>query len=112
MDKIKIKKSSLWLGFSILLIILLILSIFTQGFRNFNSLKENEVKQKASEFLKLTLNDKAQIIDIKEERGLYHLTVSLDGKNYNTYLTKDGSLFFPSVIELDKVDKRAINRSL
>ena len=40
------------------------------------------------------------------------LSGNLNGKEFNSYLSQDGSLLFPYVIELDKIDTRGISNEL
>ena len=107
----KKNENSLWFISAVVLLVLLIVSLLTDGFQSKKQIDEKEAEEKVSQFLKDTLGKDVQITDIKEEKGLYYIGVSLDGQNFNSYLTKDGSLFFPSVILLDRIDTRDINRT-
>ena len=106
MQEIKIKKVQLWQGLSVLLIVLLVVSVLTNGFKIFHSLDKNAAKEKTQKFLDVVLAGKGEvkITDLKEDKGLYQVVVNLNGQEFNSYLSKDGSLFFPSVIMLDKLD--------
>ena len=50
--------------------------------------------------------------EFKENKGLYFLSGNLNGKEFNSYLSQDGSLLFPYVIELDKIDTKGISNEL
>lgn len=44
---------------------------------------------------------KATIVgDVKSEKGIYKFDISVNGQNFSTYVTKDGTLFFPQGIEI------------
>ena len=113
MEEFKIKKIQIWQGVCVLLIITLIFSIITNGFK-FTYFNKNNVKTKAEKFFELTLADKGtfQINEFKENKGLYFLSGNLNGKEFNSYLSQDGSLLFPYVIELDKIDTKGISNEL
>ncbi len=114
MKEIRIKKIYLWQGLSILLIILIIISFLTNGFKVFNLISKEEAKERVINFLNTALAGKGQptITDLKEEKGLYMLNINLNGQQFNSYLSKDGSLFFPSVIVLDKLDNNLYNKEI
>ena len=107
MEELKIKKLQIWQGVAVILAALLIISFYTNGF-NRNSINKETAKTRVDDFLKQILQgqNKAEIINIKEEKGLYLVDINLDGKTFNSYLSKDGTLFFPSVIALDRIDTR------
>ena len=113
MDEFKINKLQIWQGISILLIIALIFSIMTNGFK-FTYFNKNNVQTKAEKFLELALAGKGsfKINEFKEDKGLYFLSGDLNGKGFNSYLSQDGSLLFPYVIELDKIDTKVVSNEL
>lgn len=45
----------------------------------------------------------AKLVEVKEENGMYNVILSLSGKEINSYITKDGKLFFPQGINVDEV---------
>ena len=106
MEEIKLSKTKLLKWIILALLILLAVSIFTNGFEISNSeIGKNEAREKTSNFLKLILeeNKNVKINYVNEESGLYKLIIELDGQSFNSYLSKDGKLFFPSSLEIDKV---------
>jgi hypothetical protein len=44
----------------------------------------------------------ATFISVKEDNGLYNLKFSIAGRQYDSYVTTDGKLFFPSAIDISK----------
>ncbi len=50
---------------------------------------------------------KVTIKSVTEEYGLYNITLTVGGKDYHSYLTKDGKKFFQSVLDIAEVEKQA-----
>jgi len=68
-----------------------------------------EAKAKALSFINDSLmqpGNKAEVKEIVEEGGLYKLKVSANGQEIDSYLTKDGSKFFPQVMDVEAVTKQ------
>lgn len=67
-----------------------------------NIISKEEAREKIYNFIeeRLLPNITASIINIVSERGLYKITIDIQGEEINTYLTKDGNLFFPEAIDL------------
>jgi glutaredoxin len=67
-----------------------------------NIISKQEAREKISNFIEEQLppNIIASIVDIVSERGLYKITIDIQGEEIITYLTKDGTLFFPRAIDL------------
>jgi len=42
----------------------------------------------------------ATLTNVSEEDGLYNLQFTIAGRAYNSYVTRDGSLLFPSVVDM------------
>ncbi|MBI2146409.1 thioredoxin domain-containing protein [Candidatus Woesearchaeota archaeon] len=98
-------KNSGWKIITGIAIILLILSIFTQGF-NFSknsgssatALSLQEGEQKVLTFVNENLLQppyQAQLQSSVEVNGLYKVTLAVAGQVVDSYITKDGALFFP-----------------
>lgn len=67
-----------------------------------------EAKAKALTFINDSLmqpGNSAEIKEIVEEGDLYKLKVSANGQEIDSYLTKDGSKFFPQVMDVEEVTK-------
>ena len=76
-----------------------------------SNLSPDAAKAKAEKFINDNLmapGSKAKIDSIVEDGGLYKLSVNIgQGKPIESYLTKDGSKFFPNVINIAEVEKQA-----
>jgi protein-disulfide isomerase/plastocyanin len=98
------KEVSTWKAITGIMVVLLIVSLFTQGF-NFastptleNSLSLSEAEQRAVTYVNTNLLQPpfvAEVTSSAEEDDLYKITLSVAGEQVDSYLTKDGSLFFP-----------------
>lgn len=67
-----------------------------------------EAKAKALTFINDSLmqpGNSAEIKEIVEEGDLYKLKVAANGQEIDSYLTKDGSKFFPQVMDVEEVTK-------
>jgi hypothetical protein len=75
-------------------------------------LSMDEAKTKAEKFINENLlqpGSKATVAEIKEENGLYKMSVELSsGQKVDSYMTKDGAQFFPQAYAVEPVaDKNA-----
>lgn len=102
------KKISAWKILTVVFAILLIVSLATNGFKFSKGLSEDAARQKADDFIQNNLISGGVAIDIeniKEEGDLYILDVAVTSQgvtqNVESYITKDGKLFFPQAIEMD-----------
>ncbi|MBU0962941.1 MAG: hypothetical protein KKD48_03495 [Nanoarchaeota archaeon] len=97
-----LKKLNFWQKISIVLAVLLIFSVFTNGFK-INSGKD-VIAAKVVDFVNTNIlaaqGVEATIISTTEKNGLYLLKLDLNGQELDTYITKDGKLLFPSAIDL------------
>lgn len=78
--------------------------IFSSG------LSAEEAKNKVDEFIKNNLVQPGTEISIKsvtEENGLFKATVSVGQQEIVSYLTKDGTKFFPQVMDVAEVEAKA-----
>ncbi len=85
-------------------IILLIISIFTHGFSGASGkvISEEEAKAKTLTYINTLLQGQAEAtVDSITDRGdLYAIKLNVGGREYDSYITKDGSLLFPSAIDM------------
>ncbi len=96
-----------------ILIILLIFSVFTQGFRFSGkgaltggaTVSLPEAEKTAATFVNTNLLRPpftAEVTSSAEQGDLYKVTLSVAGQQVDSYLTKDGKLFFPQGFDTTK----------
>ena len=92
------KSSSTWMIISIVLAVILVFSIATQGFAT----KVGKVAAEKTSMNLINVLTKGQanatIDNVKFENGLYSMDVSIQGQKITSYLTSDGKVFFPQGI--------------
>ena len=67
-------------------------------------------KTKVTEFVEKNLvqpGTKIEVTDVGLENGLYRVSFNVSGQSVDTFVTKDGSKFFPQVIDMADVEKQA-----
>lgn len=99
------KEVSTWKALTGIVLILLLLSVFTQGFSfaKGNEITGAAISQVDAETQALAfVNDNllqppftAQVQSTEEMGSLYKIIFSIAGEEVNSYMTKDGTLFFP-----------------
>lgn len=97
--KSRIKDLGTYQVVSIVLVILLLISIFTSGFQFAGSLSKSKASEKALDFINtyvLTPGMTAELEEISDEGGVYKLNLDIAGEKYQSYMTKDGRLLFPT----------------
>jgi len=89
----------------ILVVILAVIGLFS--FRQPNvSLTPDAAKAKAETFVNSFLmqgGNKATIQDISEAYGMYKLKINIVSDTVESYITKDGKLFFPQALDIDQI---------
>ncbi len=106
------KDASTWQAFTGILIILLIFAVFTQGFRftketPLQTLSLNDAQAKALTYVNTKLLQPPftavakKTIDVG---NFYKVTLSVAGQDVDSYVTKDGKLFFPQGFDLTASD--------
>jgi len=90
-----------------LIIIILMVAAFLIGYGSkngisggiFDSQKPEELAQKAIDFINQNFfvesEEKATLVAVEEESGVYKFTMSVAGEEYTSYVTKDGKILFP-----------------
>lgn len=93
--------------------ILVIASVaYTNGFfennqnqnENENVLSANEISEKVINFINENIlqgQANASLIEIVEENGLYKVKIKIGEEEFDSYVTKDGKLLFPQVIDIE-----------
>jgi glutaredoxin len=70
------------------------------------NLSIEEAKTQTLEFINNNLmaqGSKAEVKEIVEDYGMYKLTVTANGQEITSYVTKDGTKFFPSVMDIEEI---------
>ena len=103
------KDASTWKALTGITIVLLLFSVFTQGFQFAEKgltvsqeLTLKDAETKATSFVNENLLRPpflAQLVSSAEANGLYRVTLSVAGQTVDSYLTKDGKLFFPQGLD-------------
>lgn len=44
----------------------------------------------------------AKVVNVTAEKGLYKITLDINGQSFESYVTTDGSLLFPSVVDISQ----------
>lgn len=100
--------------FAILFIIVLGIVVygFVGGFCRLeqdHSLNSQQATDKLRTFLSQRLSGQAfEVKNLKKEKGLYQATISLSGQNLKSYMSTDGSLFFPQVMSMNAPENKSI----
>lgn len=102
--KFEVPKINLWMASTIALAILSIVLIFHHPITG-RALSAEEAANKAVDYLNNNVlrGQTAELLNVTERKGLYYLKLRIGGRLFDSYITKDGSLLFPSAIELEKV---------
>ncbi|TAK95510.1 hypothetical protein EPO05_03930 [Patescibacteria group bacterium] len=100
-------RKQLWLMGLVLLVTLVVSGC---SWKRTTTLTLDQAKEKVLQFSKDNLVPPGTDIQIKEaveENGLYKVVFTVEKQDISTYVTKDGTKFFPSAIELDKKEEPA-----
>ncbi|MFA5155594.1 MAG: hypothetical protein WC453_04140 [Patescibacteria group bacterium] len=88
----------------ILVIILVVIGLFT--FQKPKTMNAEQAKAKAETFINNYLmqgGNKATVKNITTEYGLYKLEIDIVSDVVESYLSKDGKLFFPQALDIEKM---------
>lgn len=96
------KKQKIWQIITGALVCLLIISILTSGFRfGGDDLSSDEASAKVISYIKSIPNIGNVVLDdITDEGNLYKLDMTISDQKVRSYVSKDGSLLFPTGIPL------------
>jgi len=90
-----------------ILLVVVLAIIGWSSFRPANTnLSEDQAKTKAETFINNNLmqaGSKATIKDITEAYGLYKLNIDITTSVVESYMSKDGKLFFPQALDIDQL---------
>jgi glutaredoxin len=110
---IKIPKMNVWMITTIVLaIVLVVVLVKGQGITGkvVASVGAQDAANKAVDYINKYLlqgQGNATIVSVKEDNGLYYAKLNIAGKQYDTYMTTDGKLLFPSVIDISQTPQTA-----
>ena len=82
----------------------------TEAVKPGKKMKADEIKSYAEDFINKNLmsnGSKATIKGVTEEYGLYKLQVDITSDVVESYITKDGKLFFPQAFNVEKMGQQA-----
>lgn len=102
----KFSPALVWQIATIAVVVVLAVSIVTKGFSFTgaagNEITENQAAIKAVSYINGLLQGQATatLIGVNESNGLYNIKLDIEGQQYNSYMTKDGSMLFPSAYQL------------
>lgn len=99
--------------------VILVLILVVIAFLSFYPLVKKTVNKKeaisiAEEFINEYLmqpGSKATVVEISSEYGLYKLEIDIGSSVVDSYLTKDGKLFFPQALDINEIDEKEIDES-
>ena len=116
--------TTFWKVLTAIAVILLIISIFTQGFGYKNNSNANsaatlsleEAEDKATQFVNTNLLEQpfeAKVDGSSDLGNLYKFTFDIAGQKVDSYITKDGKLFFPQGFDTNysKLDSVVVNNT-
>ncbi len=102
------KSSTGWIITTVLLMVLLIAAIVTGGFGLMNpqnTLTPTQAEQKAVSYVNSQLLEQglqAIVVSSKDVGEHYQITMEVQGQLVDTYISKDGTLFFPQGFDTSK----------
>lgn len=91
---------------TILVLALVAIAYISFAKPSMKNVNENEAKTIAENFINAYLMEpgsKASILNIVEEYGLYKLDIDIVNGTVESYLTKDGKLFFPQALNIEEI---------
>ncbi|MDO8740767.1 MAG: hypothetical protein Q7J54_04330 [Candidatus Woesearchaeota archaeon] len=104
--KVKMKKLYIWQAISAVLLISLIASLMPD---KASGPSKEQAAKKAIDFINANMlqgQAAAVLKSVGEKNGLYTVSFSIGNQQYDSYVTKDGSLLFPSAIPLEAADQQ------
>ncbi len=104
----RVKRRYGWKLATLTLFALLIISVFTGGFRFTGAATESvigsqEAAEQSIEFINTQLlqgQSEAVLKEVSEEGELYKITLEVQGQEFESYMTQDGQYLFPQGIDM------------
>ncbi|MEM4638036.1 MAG: thioredoxin domain-containing protein [Candidatus Woesearchaeota archaeon] len=88
-------------GISAVLLIIVLVLLSSGGINK--GVSKEEIKQKTQTYLEQLLPGQTVSVDSIEDKGdIYSLKLTVAGRQYDSYATKDGKLLFPSAIDMSE----------
>lgn len=110
-----LKKYTLWMALTLILLVALVVSIFTAGFSNLGILpiaSSDIGKDKAAEISLAYINENllggtnTALLDSVEDTGdTYKMTLKISGQKFESYVTKDGKYLFPQGVDMTQSEE-------
>ncbi len=106
-----IKKPFFWQITSVVLLILFVISLFAAfGSPTAFAVKDvggSAAKERVQNYVETVLAGRAVAVlgEVNEVAGLYEIDLTIQGQTIESYVTKDGVLFFPTSIDLDEFER-------
>ena len=94
-----------WQFLGVLLLILLIASLFAV-FYDSGDIGKDQARERIKEYVDAVLV--GQVIDysigeaVEEESGLYKVGITINNQEIDSFITKDGAMFFPNGVNLER----------
>ena len=107
-EQILAKKTKTWKIYGLILTVLLVFAIFTQGFSfsgitGRTTLSADSAAEKAIDYINgnLMTTGQATLKSIEEENNVYKIEIEFQEQVVTSHVSKDGKLLFPNAIPLD-----------
>lgn len=92
-----------WKVAVIALFALLLISIFTSGFKDFKNLSAEKASGQAIDYINVNLlqgQQEAVLKDVEDLGSLYKINLEVGNLKFESYVTKDGKLLFPQGVDM------------
>ncbi len=97
------------------LVFAVVISGCSVNLKKAKTLNPEQAKTRITEFINKNLMSNGETVEVKDfvlENGLYKMSVALpNNQTIDAYMTKDGSKFFPQVMDLAKIESEAAGGS-
>ena len=113
------KEVGTWKALSGLLVVLLLFAVFSNGFdfaatgaASTDSLTLADAEAKALDFVNINLLQPPFVAEVQssvDAGNLYKITLTVAGESVDSYITKDGKLFFPQGFDIAEVEGAPAN---
>lgn len=113
-----------WIATTVVVLLLVILGVFlavkgsvslggyTLSLGRYKTMGQQAAIDKATQYINKELlqgQAEAKLSDFKNEKGLYKFTVTFSGQDVESYMSKDGELFFPEAYNMNEAAETNTN---